>query len=430
MAILRLKLHWQMLLAVVLAVVVGKAVGENATVAGLPLSRGFDFLGTLFVSALRMLIVPLVCSSIIVGVAGAGSAGSLGRLGLRTVTFYLFTTISAVLLGLLLVNVVEPGIVGGQPAAEILALQKAGANLAEEIGDKGLGDILDVLLGIVPTNVINAAADDDVLGVIFFSILFGFFMGRLDHSYADPLFRFWTGVFQIMMRMTEWVMKFAPIGVFALVAQVVARTGLAAAAPLVAFAAVVLAALAGHALVTLPMLMRFVARVSPLAFYRAVAPAILTAVSTASSSTTLPVTMECVEKNAGVSNRVSSFVLPLGATVNMNGTALYEGVAAIFLAQAYGLALGLSVQLMVLAIAVVTSIGVPGIPSASLVAITVILAAVGLPGEAIGMLLVFDRVLDMARTGVNVLGDAVCAVIVARLDGERDIVGAIPATPD
>ena len=417
----RLKLHWQILIAIVLAVVVGTLAGENATLAGMPLLGIFDFLGTLFISGLRMLIVPLVCSSMIVGVAGVGSGGDLGRLGLRTVMFYLITTISAIVMGLVLVNVIQPGIVGGHPAGDLLALQGSTADLAEEIADKGFGDMLDVFLSIVPTNVISAAAGDDMLGVIFFSILFGYFMARLDHSYSDPQLRFWTGVFQIMMRMTEWVMKFAPVGVFGLVAQVVAKTGLEAAAPLVTFAAVVLAALAGHTLITLPALVRFVAGVSPVALYRAVAPAVLTAVSTASSSATLPVTMECVEKGAGVSNRVSSFVLPLGATVNMNGTALYECVAAIFLAQAYGLDLDIAAQFVIVAIAVVTSIGVPGIPSASLVAITIILSAIGLPTEAIGILLVFDRVLDMARTGVNVLGDTVCAVIVARLEGEEGV---------
>jgi Na+/H+-dicarboxylate symporter len=402
-------------------VAAGSIVGETGTVGGFPAYELFDFLGTLFINALKMLIVPLVSSSMIIGVAGVGSSGSLGRLGVRTVGFYLVTTASATVMGLVLVNVFRPGIVDGRPARDLLALDESGADFAEEIADKGVANLLDVLLGIVPTNVVNAAAGDEMLGVIFFSILFGFFMARLDHSYADPLFRFWTGVFQIMMRMTEWVMAFAPIGVFGLVARVVARTGLDAAGPLLSFAAVALMALAAHAVITLPLLLRLVARVSPRALYRAVAPAILTAVATASSSATLPVTMECVEKKAGVSNRVSSFVLPLGATVNMNGTALYECVAAIFLAQAYGVDLDLVTQFMVFAVAIVTSVGVPGIPSASLVAIAIIVSAIGMPAEAIGVLFVFDRVLDMARTGVNVLGDTVCAVIVARLEGEKSI---------
>jgi proton glutamate symport protein len=229
------------------------------------------------------------------------------------------------------------------------------------------------------------------------------------------------------MRMTEWVMLFAPIGVFGLVARTVAKTGFDAAAPLIVFALTVLGALLFHAAVTLPSMLRIVAKVSPLALYRAIAPALLTAFSTASSSATLPITIDCVEKKAGVPNRISSFVLPLGATVNMNGTALYECVAAMFIAQAYGLELSFGVQFSIVVIALVTSIGVAGIPSASLVAIAIILSAVGLPVEAIGVLFVFDRVLDMARTSINILGDACCAVIVARLEGEEGILTGEPA---
>ena len=198
-----------------------------------------------------------------------------------------------------------------------------------------------------------------------------------------------------------------------------AKTGFDAAAPLLVFALVVLLALLTHLFITLPLLLRFVAKVSPAGVLRVMSPAMLTAFSTASSSATLPVTMECVEEEAGVPNHVSSFVLPLGATINMNGTALYECGSVLFLAQAYGVELSLMTQLIVVVTALVTSIGVAGIPSASLVAIAIILAAVGLPVEAIAVLFVFDRVLDMARTSVNVFGDCCCAVIVARLEGEK-----------
>jgi Na+/H+-dicarboxylate symporter len=278
-----------------------------------------------------------------------------------------------------------------------------------------------IFLRAVPPNIINAASKGEMLGIIFFCVLFGFFMSRLEHAFADTLFKFWTGVFQVMMMITEWVMKFAPIGVFGLVARVVARTGLAAAKPLVVFSLVVLLALAVHVFVTLPLLLRWVARVSPVAALRTMAPALLTAFSTASSSATLPVTLKCLEKGAGVSNRTTSFVLPLGATVNMDGTALYECMAALFLVQAYGLELSFAMQFTVVVVALLTSIGVAGIPSASLVAIAIILAAVGLPVEAIGVLFVFDRILDMARTSVNVFGDSTCAMIVARFQGETGI---------
>jgi len=416
---MRLPLHWQILVALCLAALAGTLAGETGGIGDVTWYSVFDFFGTMFINALKMLIVPLISASIIVGVAGIGSSGDLGKLGGKTLLFYALTTFLAILVGLALVNVFSPGIVNGVPARELLALNANTADLVARVGDKGAGDVVEIFLRMVPPNIVQAAAEGQMLGIIFFCLLFGYFMTRLDTSLSEPLFKFWSAVFQVMMKITEWVMKFAPIGVFGLVARVVAKTGFDAARPLLVFALVVLLALAIHVLVTLPLLLRWVGRVSPWAALRTMFPAMLTAFSTASSSATLPVTMECVEKEAGVSNRISSFVLPLGATVNMNGTALYECVAAMFLAQAYGLELSLTVQFSIVVIALVTSIGVAGIPSASLVAIAIILAAVGLPVEAIAVLFVFDRVLDMARTSVNVLGDASCAVIVARLEGEE-----------
>jgi Na+/H+-dicarboxylate symporter len=326
-------------------------------------------------------------------------------------------------------NIIQPGIVEGQPARELLALDADTSTVADTVGERGVGDVVDIFLRAVPPNIVAAAARGEMLGVIVFCLLFGYFMAHIDHEYAEPMFKFWNGMFQVMMKMTEWVMMFAPIGVFGLVARVIAKTGFDAAKPLLVFSLAVLIALAIHAFVTLPLLLKLVGRVSPWALYRVMSPALLTAFSTASSSATLPVTMECVEKEAGVSNRISSFVLPLGATVNMNGTALYECGAALFLAQAYGLDITLSTQFLIVVVALVTSIGVAGIPSASLVAIAIILAAIGLPVEAIGVLFVFDRLLDMVRTSVNVLGDACCAVIVARLDGETDILTGPAGSP-
>jgi len=414
-----LKLHWQILIAIGLATVAGTLAGDTATIGPVTYYAAFDFLGTMFINALKMLIVPLISSSIIVGVAGIGSSGNLGKLGGKTLLFYAMTTLFAILVGLLLVNLVKPGILNGQPVGELLALGADTSDVLAQVGGKGVGDVVEVFLRMVPTNIVRAAAEGSMLGIIFFCLLFGFFMTKLDKNLSDLLFRVFNGVFQVMMHMTGWVMKFAPIGVFGLVARVVAKTGFDAAQPLLIFALVVLAALLVHAAVTLPLLLRWVGGVSPLATVRAVSPAMLMAFSTASSSASLPVTMDCVENKAGVSNRISSFVLPLGATVNMNGTALYECMAAMFLAQAYGIELGVTVQFTIVVIALVTSIGVAGIPSASLVAIAIILAAVGLPVEAIAVLFVFDRILDMARTSINVFGDASCAVIIARLEGEE-----------
>ena len=285
-----------------------------------------------------------------------------------------------------------------------------------------MSDLGDIFLRLIPPNVVDAAANAQLLGLIFFSLLFGYFMARADHSYAEPLFRFWSGVFEVMMRITEFVMRFAPIGVFGLIAAVVASQDYSEferfLGVLLKFAAVVATALAIQMFVVLPLFLRFAGRVRAAAMFPAMAPALLTAFSTASSSATLPITMECVEDNAGVSKKIASFVLPLGATVNMAGTALYECVAVIFIAQAYGVELSLYLQFVIVMTALLTSIGVAGVPSASLVAIVIILQTVGLPAEAIGILFVFDRILDMARTAVNIFGDACCAVIVARREGE------------
>jgi Na+/H+-dicarboxylate symporter len=429
----KLALHWQILIAIIIAGIIGVAVfnaeaatGVAPTIFGIKYLTIFDYIGTIFLNALKMIIVPLITSSIIVGVAGIGSGGNLGALGGKTLLFYATTTLAAILVGLILVNVVGPGYVDGEPAKDLLALDASTADFEEKVAGTGLGDVAMIFQRMVPPNIFAAAAEGQMLGIIFFAILFGYFMTKLGQDYAAPLYQFWDAVFHVMMRMTEWIMKFAPIGVFGLVAAVIAEAGLRATGPLAVFAIVVLVALAVHAFITLPLLLRFVGRVHPYRTMKGVAQAMLTAFSTASSSATLPVTMDCVEDNVGVSNKVSSFVLPLGATVNMNGTALYECAAAIFIAQAYGYELTFAMQFSIVSIALLTSIGVAGVPSASLVTIAIILGAVGLPLEALGVLLVFDRILDMARTSVNVWGDCSCATIIARLHGEETKVAIDP----
>ena len=417
----KLKLHWQILIALMLAVIAGSLTGTDAGLFGLRFYTVFDFIGALFLNALKMLIVPLVVSSIIVGIAGIGSGGAFGKLGLKTLAYYLTTTLFAVLVGLVVVNMVAPGMVNGEPARHLIGLSENGADVAAKVAGKGTGDLVGIFLRMVPTNVVAAAADGQMLGLIFFSLLFGFFMTKIEEAYAENLYKFWQGMFQVMMKITDWVMKFAPIGVFGLVAKVVASTGYSAFVPLAWFFFSVLAGLAIHFFVVLPLLLLLVGRVHPLRHFRAMAPALLTAFSTSSSAATLPLTIECVEKNAGVSNRISSFVLPLGATVNMDGTALYECVAAMFIAQAYGIELGFVQQFTIVLMALVTSIGVAAIPSASLVAIAIILAAIGLPVEAIGLILAVDRVLDMCRTSVNIFSDSCGAVIIARRTGEEGV---------
>ena len=415
----RIKLHWQIVIAMLLAVVAGSMTGTEASLFGILFYDIYSFMGQLFLNALTMIIVPLVVSSIIVGISGVAKGEDVGRLGIKTIVFYAMTSLLAILVGLLIVNLIKPGVINGEPAAALLALSDNTEDVIAKVSDKGMGDIAGIFLRMLPPNIVAAAAEGQMLGLIVFSLLFGFFVARISKQYSEVLIKAVNGVYETMMAITLFIMRFAPLGVFALVAKTVAATGFDAFVPLAWFFISVLLALAVHTFLVLPLLLRFAGGVKPLAHFQAMAPAMLTAFSTASSSATLPVTIKCVEENVGVSNRSSSFVLPLGATVNMDGTALYECVVAMFLAQAYGIELNFATQFTIVLIALLTSIGVAGIPAASLVAITIILVAIGLPIEAIGLILVTDRVLDMCRTAVNIFSDSCGAVIIARSEGEQ-----------
>ena len=419
----KLALHWQILIAIFLAFIVGAFVDNDATLLGVSIVGIFDFIGTLFLNGLKMIIVPLVISSIICGVAGMGNQ-SIGRLGGKTLAFYMCSSLVAILIGLLVVNIIQPGEVDGQPAREqftLVAAEDVEKEIARADG-RGAGDVVEVFLRMLPPNIVMAAAEGQMLGIIVFGLLFGYFMMRIPSTnHRDTLHGFWQAVFETMMALTMFIMKFAPIGVFGLVAETISITGWELIFTMAKFFFTVVAALGLHFFVALPLVLKFVAGVSPLKHYRAMAPALLTAFSTASSSGTLPLTMECVEKNAGVSNRTTSFCLPLGATINMDGTALYECVAVIFIVQAFGGDLSLATQFTVVLIALLTSIGVAGIPAASLVAIMVIMTVLDLPLELVGLLMVTDRLLDMLRTGVNVFSDSCCAVVIGRSEGETEI---------
>jgi Na+/H+-dicarboxylate symporter len=425
--ILSMKLHWQILIALVVGVAVGLPLnhfgGAEVTLAGNLTYVGiFNFIGNLFLRALKMIIVPLIAASIITGVAGVGSAKNLGRLGGKTFAYYICTTLMAILVGLLLVNVVKPGVIDGEPARSRLGLASQGMEALEsKVEGRGFESLVEIFVRMIPENPIRAAAEGDILAVIFFCLLFGFFINLLQDPHKQSLKTFFEALFAVMMKITHFVMCFAPLGVFGLIAKTTATTGLDSFTPLAKYFCTVCLALGIHFFVVLPLMLRLIGRVDPLKQYRAMAPALLTAFSTSSSSATLPLTMECAEKNAGVSNRVTSFVLPLGATVNMDGTALYECVAAMFIAQAYGLHMSFSVQLIVVITALLASIGAAGIPSAGLVMIGIILNALNWPLEGMLLILAVDRPLDMARTAVNVFSDSCGCVVVARSEGESPL---------
>jgi proton glutamate symport protein len=412
------------LIAMVAGGLTGWLLGPDAAVGSVKIIPVLDLVGALFINLLKMLIVPLILSSVITGVAQLGTGPDLGRLGGKTLVFYVVTTLLAVLIALALVNIVEPGVRDGQPVRALLALSADAAQVTQGVMSRANTSVLETIRAVVPDNIVQAAANTKMLGLVLFSILFGFFLARIPQPQQGQVLGFWQGIFFVMMRMTDFVMLLAPIGVFALIGKVVAISGFEGAGPLLQFAGCVLAGLALFGFVALPILLATVARVNPWRLYPAMAPALLTAFSTASSSATLPLALECLEDRAKVSPRIAGFVMPLGASMNHAGSALYECAAAMFIAQAYGLHLSFGTQFTVVLLALVTSMGMAGIPAASLVGIAVILAAVGLPAEAIGVLLVFDRILDMCRTAINVLADSACTVIVARLEGETGILPA------
>lgn len=412
----KIALHWQVLIAMALGAVAGLSIKAGVMPAGDNLLSVCALLGTLFMNALKLIVIPLVVSSVIVGVSSATTG--LGRMGGLALSYYISTSMAAILTGTFWVNLLTPGIANGKPASDLLALPTDTAGALAKIEGRSIADFSGSLLQVIPDNLAAAATQGNMLGLLFFSLLFGYFVAKLADDQRQAQRLFWSGVQTVVMNITHLVLRFTPLGVFALITKVFAQTGFAAIQPLMVFFVTVLLALATHLFINMSLVLRFLARVSPRQHLRAMLPALLTAFSTASSNATLPVTLRNLRERAGVSERVSGMTVPLGATINMDGTALYECVAALFIAQAYGLELGFLQQALVVFLALLTSTGVAGIPAASLVAIAVILGALGLPLEAIGILLITDRLLDMCRSAVNVYSDSVAAVLVASREGE------------
>jgi Na+/H+-dicarboxylate symporter len=411
----------RILAALTAGALAGAVLPAEAGIGTLTTGAVFAFLGDLFLRLLQMIVVPLVATSIVTSVARLGRDHAFARLGLKTAGFYVLSTVLASIAAMVIFNLVQPGKV----APEVSEQLRAGVPGSVEqvrggLGEKSTGDLADVIRRAVPANIIAAASDNrEMLAVIFFALLFGYFSGRLPDGQRGAFVGFWESANEVMLGITHAVMRVAPLGIFALIAKTVQQSGSAALGPLALFFVCAAGGLLFHMFVTLAVLMRTLGGFRPWPHYRAMLPALLTAFSTASSSATLPLTMECVEKNAGVSPRVAGFTLPLGATVNMDGTALYECAVVLFIAQLYGVSLDLSQQILVVILALLTSIGVAGIPAASLVAIVIILQALGLPLEAVASGMATDRILDMLRTTVNVFGDSTAAAVIAASEGEK-----------
>lgn len=405
----KIQLHWQILIALVIAVLYGLYLTDYVIY--------IEWMGDIFLRALKMVIVPLILSSIISGVTNIGTGSNLGRLGLKTLTYYVTTSIFAILAGLFFVNILQPGV-----GADLgFSQQVEGLDAARQ-------SFGDTLLNIIPSNIFVAFTEGKMLSIIFFALLFGFFITRSGEKNRIILSNFFDSVFEVMMKLTMFIIKFTPLGVLGIVAGIVAEQAGDTAALLDIFGRLgiymiaVLSALFVHAFITLPLITKYIGKADPLKHFKAMRIPLLTAFSTSSSSATLPLTMDAVENNSGVSNKITSFTLPLGATVNMDGTALYECVAAMFIAQAYGIDLGFGQQVIVVITALLASIGAAGIPMAGLVMITIILSAVGLPLEGVGLILAVDRILDMCRTTINVWSDSCGAVVIAKSEGETLIV--------
>ncbi len=436
---MKLKAHWQILISLAVAVIVAFLLRGMGGEGG-PFVDGVlsfcQLLGDLFLGALKMIIVPLVVSSVIAGITSLHGIDGFGRLLGKTAGFYALTSLLAICLGLALVNLIQPGLVDGEANVKLREVfesyekeasdetreKVAGAQARGEEEGGFFAQISGFLLRMVPVNIVSAAANNgQMLGLIFFSVLFSLAMVKMKVDEVAPLRSFFVSLNEVMILLTKGIMVLAPIGVFGLIVPVVTKTGGELFGYLAKYFATVLLALSLHLFVVMPLVIRVLAGVNPWRHFGVMKEAMLTAFSTASSSATLPVTMRCIQENAGVSKSTSSFTLPLGATVNMDGTALYECVAVIFVAQVMGVSMDFGAQFLVVISALLTSVGVAGIPSASLVAIMIILTSSGIPGAeaAVVALMAVDRLLDMTRTAVNVFGDSCAALVVAKSEGEN-----------
>ncbi len=374
--------------------------------------------GTAFIRLISMVVVPLVFASLVVGTASLKDIRTLGRIGAKTLVFYMCTTAVAVSIGLVLTDIVRPGTSLPQQARERLIHDAANQRDSVTPPAAQQPSIRDLLLNIIPTNPIKSLVDGQMLQIIFFALLMGICLTLIAPERGRPVIDFFKGIDEIIVRMVHLIMLTAPYGVFALIASVVADFGAGILLMLLQYSIVVLLGLAIHMLVVYSSALKILTKTGVRRFFQGLRPAQVMAFCSSSSNATLPVTMDCVTRNLGVSPHVCSFTLPLGATINMDGTALYQGVAAAFLAQIYGIELSSMQHLTIVLTATLASIGTAGIPGAGVIMLAIVLGSVGVPLQGIGIIMGVDRILDMCRTVVNVTGDGVCAVVVASTEGQ------------
>lgn len=400
---LKFNLVTQILLAFIIAIILGLIFGKSIEV--------IKPLGDLFLRLIKFIIAPLILSTLVIGISSNGDPKQLGRMGIKTVTYYLLTTAFAIVIGLAVAFAFSPG--------KGLNIDLPTTNETQEVTQTESPGAIDTLLNIIPDNPFQALAEANILQIIFFALFIGLGITLVGEK-AKPVYNFFDGLAEIMYRITGIIMKVAPIGVLGLVAPVVGNYGLAVLMPLMKVILAVFVASIVHLIIVYGSAVKIFAKMSPLVFAKGVSPAALIAFSTASSAGTLPVTLKNTQENLGVSKRISSFVLPLGATINMDGTAIYQGVSVVFIAQFYDLNLSLMQLLTVVLTTVLASIGTAGVPGAGLIMLTMVLSSIGLPLEGIALIAGIDRILDMIRTTLNIVGDASCAVVVAGSENELE----------
>jgi len=394
-----MKLWAKILIGLVAGMIVGIILGPRA--------EYLKPIGTLFINAIKMLIVPLIFSSLVVGVTSMKDPKKMGRVGLKTLGLYLGTTAIAITIGLIIGTILQPGVGLDFESVEKVAPQESPS-------------FVDTLVNLIPQNPVGALAGGNVLQIIVFSIFLGLAINFTGEK-GKPLANFFESLAEVMYKLTAMVMQMAPYGVFALMAWVAGKYGLSVLLPLIRVILGVYIGCVIHAIFTLGGAITLLARLNPIQFFKGIFDAQVVAFTTTSSSGTLPVTMSCAQENLGVSKSVSSFVLPLGATINMDGTALYQGVSALFVAQAYGIDLNFGSYITIILTSTLASIGTAGVPGAGLIMLSLVLSSVGLPLEGVAIIAGIDRVLDMARTAINVTGDAMVSLLIAKSENELDV---------
>jgi len=399
----KMKLTTKIFIGLAAGIVTGLLLGSNPEIANTYIKP----FGTLFINMIKMLIVPLVFSSLVVGAASIGDIKTLGRIGAKTLSYYLLTTAFAVTIGLVLAKVLVPGAGLSIPVVGEMAAKDAPA-------------LVDTLLNIIPKNPLKGMVEGNMLQIITFALFMGIGATSLPEDKARPFISFCESLAEIMYKITGFIMGLAPIGVFALITPVVASNGTAVLIPLIKVIGAVYLGCLLQTLFVYSTTIKLFTRVSPAKFIKGILPAGATAFSTSSSSGTLPVSIKCVKENLGVSDRIASFVLPLGATINMGGTSLYQGVCALFVAQVYGIDLTMAQIGTIVVTATLGAIGTAGVPGGGLIMLSIVLSSVGLPLEGLTLIAGIDRLLDMARTSVNVIGDIAAATVVAASEDELD----------